>query len=207
MDPCGRPEKAGDFWFRRFKSALLLISKHCGGFSVHRILYLIPHDIWPSPRPVTLSREKCRENYRGERKEFRLATKCREKCRDHGFCTSYLVEEPAPSLRSNLSSTNRLKMALRLPRIKSHLFGILLPRNRDFGSWKAQLLFSSSFKTSTRRFSTHPPPPPHAGKWSGSDKVRRTHIRHRQAIWVAAEPRVLIPKPRPSTSFVPLKAN
>src|SRR5271169_5271571 len=93
----------------------------------------------------TLSRELSRKPS-WWRKGFRLATKCRKNCRDHGFCTSYLVEELAPTLRSNPSSTNRLKWRCAFresnPICSAYSFRVtevLVARN-------AQLLFSSSFK-------------------------------------------------------------
>jgi hypothetical protein len=56
----------------------------------------------------TLSRDLSRERRRPG-KRAGLATWCREECRDHGFFTSHLVDELAPTFRSRPSSTKCLR--------------------------------------------------------------------------------------------------
>ena len=95
------------------------------------------------------------------RKKFHLATLCRENWRDHGFCTSYLVEELAPTLRNNPSSTNRLKRHCAFresnPICSAYSFRVievLVARNA--------------------RSSMPPRPPARAGKCSDSNRLHQT---------------------------------
>jgi len=60
------------------------------------------------PAHDTLSREVSREQICLAPK-FGLTTGCREKCRDHGFLTSYFVAELAPTFRNRPNSTNLLR--------------------------------------------------------------------------------------------------